>query len=271
MEAYEGQHDVAALIMFANVAVSLSVLMTYPLQLFPAIELLGPVFQQNKYLSRFYQQSNAAPVVEEEDKDLSGFEPLPAIFEHEVASLGSLPEEHNYGAEDDEDDAPKRPRSEEGGSSMSGVSSVTSSIFPRMIMPGDSPQLRATLVLFTYAVAVVVPNVQALISLAGALAGSSIALIIPPILELAYIDFLEHLEQLPKPGASPAQSNFRAPPSSPHLLRTSSLPSRKQRTSRRYLLERAKCYLIFGLGSLFMCLGTYFSLVDIVNIYIGAK
>ena len=58
-------------------------------------------------------------------------------------------------------------------------------------MPGDSPLLRASLVLLTYLVAVVVPNVQSLISLAGALAGSSTALLIPPALELAYLRHLE--------------------------------------------------------------------------------
>ncbi|XP_077568091.1 proton-coupled amino acid transporter 2-like [Stigmatopora nigra] len=99
-------------LMIANSAVSLSVLLTYPLQLFPALELLGPIFSR-------------------------------------CSSMGE----------------------------------VASALFlgPKLTMPGDSIQLRVSLVFMTYLVAVVVPNVQALISLAGAVAGSSSALLIPPI------------------------------------------------------------------------------------------
>lgn len=268
MEVYHGESDLSAIIMFANVAVSLSVLMTYPLQLFPAIELLGPIFQQNKYLSKFFQQGNA--VVDDDDKDLSGFEPLPPISENEVAKIEALPDEHNYETNLDDEFPP--PRSEDA-VSLSGVSSVSGSIFPQMIMPGDSPQLRATLVLFTYIVAIVVPNVQALISLAGALAGSSIALLIPPVLELAYIEFLEHLEeQRPILAASPLTSKLMVPPASPHLARLNSLSAKKKkRKSYKYWKERVKCHVNFGLGLLFLLIGTYFSLVDIVRIYLGTK
>ena len=75
---------------------------------------------------------------------------------------------------------------------VSSILDFPNQIMPTMILPGDSPQLRATLVVTTYTIAVIVPNVQALISLAGALAGSSCALIIPPILELAW---LRHLSE----------------------------------------------------------------------------
>jgi hypothetical protein len=47
---------------------------------------------------------------------------------------------------------------------------------------------RMMLVLSTYTVAILIPNVQSLISLAGALSGSSTALLIPPALELAWLD-----------------------------------------------------------------------------------
>ena len=49
---------------------------------------------------------------------------------------------------------------------------------------GDSIFLRACLVLFTYFIAVTIPSVEELISLSGAFAGSSCALIIPPLVEL---------------------------------------------------------------------------------------
>ena len=99
--------------------------------------------------------------------------------------------------------------------SASGISSLAS-MMPKMTLPGDSPQLRALLVLMTYVIAVVVPNVQALISLAGALAGSSTALLIPPLLELAWIEHLEHCEQR-APTSSSSSASISA---SPHIIRT---------------------------------------------------
>ena len=74
-------------------AVSFSVLLTYPLQLFPAIELLGPAFQRNRYLSRFFHQYNNPTNDnddDDDDKDLSGFEPLPPIEEHQVVTHEEL-------------------------------------------------------------------------------------------------------------------------------------------------------------------------------------
>lgn len=54
----------------------------------------------------------------------------------------------------------------------------------RETFEGDSISLRACLVMFTFLIAVSIPNVQELISLSGAFAGSSCALIIPPLIEL---------------------------------------------------------------------------------------
>ena len=42
------------------------------------------------------------------------------------------------------------------------------------------------LVLVTYILAIAVPNVESLISLAGALAGSSVALLVPPLMHICY-------------------------------------------------------------------------------------
>lgn len=54
-------------------------------------------------------------------------------------------------------------------------------------LKGDSKCMRSLLVLITFAAAASVPNVQELISLAGALAGSSAALIIPPLIQLFFL------------------------------------------------------------------------------------
>lgn len=167
-------------IMIANAAVSLSILFTYPLQMFPALELIGPWLQQKMNRKQ-----------EEDEKDLTGFEPLPPLFEHQVTTdFEPMEMEHDYNSETDDaqtgDDASDADEEE-----RSTFSRVTATVFPELTMPGDSPLLRASLVLLTYMVAVVVPNVQSLISLAGALAGSSTALLIPPTMELAYLRHLE--------------------------------------------------------------------------------
>lgn len=111
--------DHREMILIANTFVSVSVLLTYPLQLFPCLELVGAWVEQ---------------------KRRRGLEPL------------SMDEENEEEKES--------------------------------FIPGDSPQLRLGLVMLTYVVAIVIPNVQQLISLAGALCGSSTALLIPPLLEL---------------------------------------------------------------------------------------
>lgn len=140
-------------------------------------------------------------------------------------------------------------------------------MFPKMIMPGDSVQLRAFLVIMTYLVAVVVPNVQALISLVGALAGSSTALLIPPILELAWIQTLEEHRATTSPTAvdnesEPAHTGLGSP----------FAPRRIQKVpfaycGGKYWASKIKCYLLFGFGVIFAGIGTYASLTDIIRIY----
>ena len=238
LESYRNDPGITWWLMAANTTVSLSVLLTYPLQLFPALELIAPW-----YLKMRNKGSDL-----KEEVDLAGFEPLPPLPEHDVASLDSLPSEHHYGLELD---------MEEDGNevmSMTAMSSVAS-MFPVMTMPGDSPQLRASLVLLTFMVAVVVPNVQALISLAGALAGSSTALLIPPILELAWIRNLER--DAPEDSDDDEARSWIVAPT----------------TSRwgKWWLEKLKCYFLLFMGSIFCAIGTYASLADIVRIYRGKE
>jgi solute carrier family 36 (proton-coupled amino acid transporter) len=85
-------------------------------------------------------------------------------------------------------------------------------------------------------VAVAIPNVQSLISLAGALAGSSTALLIPPALELAGL----RLEQQ-QPGAVPTGGNHQ------------------------WAVHR--CYLLLMGGFIFMLIGTIASIADILHAY----
>ena len=238
VENYRDDTRIMMWLTMANTFVSLSVLLTYPLQLFPALELLGPWIVSKQW-----------PAQDENDVDdlLDGFEPLPPLPEHEALeeySVASMPDEHDYEGlnnEADDDDTSK-----------AGMSSVTS-FFPELTMPGDSPQLRAGLVVGTYLVAVIVPNVQALISLAGAVAGSSTALLIPPLLELAFLWHLEKEEHdMQGNEAEGVKRKVYANPFGPRWL------------------EKIKCYCLLLLGSVFAGIGTYASIADIVKIYRGS-
>lgn len=74
LQAYRDDKSITWWLMLANTAGSLSVLMMYPLQLFPALELIGPMIAA-KFLSKKLVEN-----------DLEGFEPLPPLPEHDVAS-----------------------------------------------------------------------------------------------------------------------------------------------------------------------------------------
>jgi len=282
---YQSDPSLRWWLLVANATISLSVLLTYPLQLFPAVELIGP------WWSKHFGRDD----LDLEEKDLNGFDPMPALPEHdeyaeeEVDGVSNMESTQNHGNErgDDENDQPeassftgllKRAGSsfgidaDDAASVVSSVMDFPNQMMPKMILPGDSPQLRASLVLITYTIAVIVPNVQALISLAGALAGSSTALLIPPILELAW---LEHLGGGSKDPSStkantavPDRVAATSPPSSPALkLMQSSVKPVKHPSF--IMVSKVKCYVLLVAGFVFMCIGTESSLADIIAIYSG--
>ena len=260
LEAYRDDPSITFYVMAANTAISLSVLLSYPLQLFPALELIG-----NTNFARWL--GGFDKVDDEDEESLSGFEPLPPLPEHDVAEhdVDALPSEHHYGMENPEEDE------DEAKSiiSKSTIKSMTSAIFPTMIMTGDSPQLRAFLVFSTYLIAVAVPNVQALISLVGALAGSSTALLIPPILELAWVHTLEEHRHHDTPASAPPEevTSLTSPPSSPFRDRRAVEKKKFVWIGVKYWASKIKSYILFVLGVVFAIIGTYASLMDIVRIY----
>ena len=267
LENFNNDSSVTAWVNIANAAVSFSVLLTYPLTLFPAVELLGLALERSNSLLANLLRGNAVEKDGDDSSSLDAFEPLPPLPEDDVASMESLPMEHHYGQETTESSPPQVDNEAEEAASASGISSLAS-MMPKMTLPGDSPQLRALLVLMTYVIAVVVPNVQALISLAGALAGSSTALLIPPLLELAWIEHLEHCEQR-APTSSSSSASISA---SPHIIRTTMSKRRNSRwttSGNNYWKEKGKCYVLLVLGAIFMCIGTFASISDIVKIYVG--
>ena len=282
LEEYKDNTTIIVYLMLANTAVSLSVLFTYPIQLFPVIELVGPKATALWYMIRHGGKKNDIDALDEDDEehDLAGFGPLPTLPEHEDASLGSYNNEHIYdkhekkindddsvGSDDVDELVQDRKKIPDLGLRNSMMSNITE-VFPKMSIPGDSLSIRVILVVLTYCVAVVVPNVQALISLAGAVAGSSTALLIPPILELALIEHLETSAPTPAHTASPK-------PTPPSFLQTTiSKPSFLRRLMRhdlsgKYWKKKLKNYVLFWVGILFFIVGAYASIADIVSIWLG--
>lgn len=118
----------AGLVYAANFAASLSILLTYPLQLFPATVLMGQIVARRRARQTPPDKAAVAP---------------PA-----------------------------------GGGAAR----------PYSGLEGDSFPLRACLVLATYALAISIPHVQEMISLAGAVSGAATSLIIPPLLQIRFAE-----------------------------------------------------------------------------------
>jgi len=110
--------------------------------------------------------------------------------------------------------------------------------------------VRLVLVLTTYLVAVLVPNVQTLISLAGAVAGSSTALLLPPLLDIAWVQ-----------KTTVVHEHNHDHRDGHDMLFGRYNHGRTMRLWRNYAL-------VLG-GLLFLIIGTYASLVDIVRVYTG--
>eukprot|EP00592_Proboscia_alata_P019739 CAMPEP_0194406004 /NCGR_PEP_ID=MMETSP0176-20130528/4314_1 /TAXON_ID=216777 /ORGANISM="Proboscia alata, Strain PI-D3" /LENGTH=791 /DNA_ID=CAMNT_0039205057 /DNA_START=91 /DNA_END=2466 /DNA_ORIENTATION=- len=153
------------------------------------------------------------------------------------------------------------------------------------VLPGDSPIFRAGLVLATFSVAILVPNVQSLVALVGAVTGSSTALLIPPILELAYIRHMEAKETATRRLGRSLLGDWEGGPSiaskrmlfgnSPKIYNSYSLGGnsssnprhKKRRPNKNYLWDKILSWCLLILGSVFALIGSYFSLRDIVLSY----
>jgi len=143
---------VHVLLLIANAVVSLSVLVTYPLQLYPCLGLIEP------FLGSTAAQTEAMGFSALRDEPVNDSS-VGARLVEEDCDQNSTYQQRQF-----PDGEPQR------------AAGSTSTLKTRM-----------TLVFATYVVAIVIPSVESLISLAGALAGSSTAFILPPVLHIAYL------------------------------------------------------------------------------------
>jgi amino acid permease len=236
----------------ANSLLSLAVLLTYPLQLFPTYELVGPwALRFSTKLRRLRGNgSDDDDAVEEEDGILRSLS---------MPQLSTVPEAETDHPREEDKERTEQIFAEAGSSLTAESSTLPSSSYSHgrrghlagfcgdldyYPTKGDSPQLRALLVGLTVVLAIAIPNVELLVSLAGALSGSATGLIIPPLLQLAHFGKLQREQQ---------EQELQ----------------RDQASARYYWCKRLENYILLALGILVMLIGTGAALADIVRVYLG--
>eukprot|EP00536_Pseudo-nitzschia_multiseries_P014205 jgi/Psemu1/214021/e_gw1.669.34.1 len=217
LERYPDDPELTVWVMLSNALVTVSIAVSYPLQLYPAVELVAPAFANE---CNYNDKSS--------DKDRLGLKGIP---EHRALSVRSLLSTSESECEE--------PRNQVEDPSMNDAATTASN---SVALPGDSPALRAGLVAGTYVLAMAVPNVHNLVSLVGAVTGSSTALLIPPILELAYLRRKEVEEAL-----SHSRNNIK--------------------NVNSIVWNRVVAWGLLILGSMFALIGSYFSVLDILKSY----
>mmetsp|Transcript_8498 Transcript_8498/g.25670 ORF Transcript_8498/g.25670 Transcript_8498/m.25670 type:complete len:340 (-) Transcript_8498:407-1426(-) len=221
--------SLVALAYAINLVASLSLIFTYPLQLFPAVGLMGQLLARRR-------RRRASLVIGDKGSSSS-----------------------------------TRERSGGGNADANGA------------VEGDSLPMRMTLVLSTYAAAMIVPHLRALIALAGAVTGSMTSLILPPLLAVKFV-FDEAGEEEEDDDDEGRRRHRHCVSSAPRGMeeegemegaddddgvRTTGRRRRRRRSRRRKATAAVAAWFVslIGVGCAYGILGTFFSVKDIVNIY----
>ena len=241
----------ATLALFVNVIAGLSLLFTYPLQLFPAVGLSGQIVARRRRRTTSTTTSIAERTMilgRDDDRD---------EYRHDVV---------------------KKPHPHQPYASPPSFSGLD----------GDSVPLRVALVLSTYVAAVLLPSLQSLIALTGAITGALTSLILPPALALKFETLV------PTAAAVAAADAANTPPVTPDSY-GSFVRGKERKASNGYdeydgvneeeeddgrsrqlgdrigLLSTGKArWFIFliSVGCVYGTLGTYFSVLDVVTAYL---
>lgn len=235
LELYANDHPHwQNLLLLANVAVSLSVLLTYPLQLVPCFELLSGSVPSTTAAVR-------GSAIAEREQELLLFESVPRL--PTVSSNGNLVADY---VETQRHPSPRNNADRDWNHDRGVVNPLPTTAVA--VGGGEDVQTRVVvvLVLLTYVAAIAIPNVESIIALAGALAGSSTALLLPPALQIAY----HHKQQRRRHHHHVDYGHI-----------TTTTPTARDAAVTIFP------YVLFAGGLIFMVTGTYAALMDIVKIY----
>jgi len=208
------------ILLLTNVIASLSLVFTYPLQLFPAIGLACQIVAAKEKMSvrssKVNDSQEAVPLTSAMDIDTS----YDAASDSTISKKGEVTKEK-----------PTRERN----------------INNSMLIEGDSILLRSSLVITTFVVAAIVPQLQTLIALAGSVAGATTSLILPPLLALQ-MTLLDR------------QSAMRS--------NTKILPDSMWMCGMGQFFSQTVFYSsLFVVGCIYGTLGTVYSIIDIISQY----
>ena len=248
VEKAEG--DDLTLLYAANTLVSVAVLLTYPLQLFPSYELVGPTIAKyftspstnttsqssievDNHGHAYIAANEEEPQQQQQQQDSQDEDTLPQSSLNEAPFLDE-PEDEEETIQETTTRSNEHMQQEFNYWHYFGTSY------------GDTPAVRAGLVMVTYLFAIIIPNVQLLVSLAGAVSGSATGLLVPPLLQLANWKRLERQETLAEETTT--DGNF-----GPWY----------------YQQRRMNCYVLLFMGTLVLIIGTGASLRDIIRVYMG--
>lgn len=279
------KEDNLEILNMANLLVSIAVLLTYPLQLFPSYELVGPAvakyFTTNGGSTIGEEMEENSYVAANSDDEEGGRLHTTASPEqrHNIADddASTTPVETPFSDEDLDPAAAPTRRSEEvpitdstadtaGLDTATGLHPETSYWNYYGTSYGDTPTVRVGLVLVTYLFAIVVPNVQLLVSLAGAVSGSATGLLIPPMLQLAHWRKMEQRER--QQQQLEEEEEERLSGQTTNTNSSSQVPVVAY-GSWHYQQRRMQCYILFILGCIVLVIGTTSSLWDIIKVYRG--
>mmetsp|Transcript_22984 Transcript_22984/g.63978 ORF Transcript_22984/g.63978 Transcript_22984/m.63978 type:complete len:643 (-) Transcript_22984:9-1937(-) len=250
------------LILVANALVSLSVLVTYPLQLFPAVELVERWLQQrHRQRSNRNSSLNEVEVLsldgDDETGNSRGIESLAEPNNNDLHSTRTR-QQHERGNPYQSQLSLKTVETTASSSSSSNPSNNGTHNNNRDHVDDDEPDgimmnthnspsffytTRIGLVMVTFLIATLIPNVQTLISLAGAVAGSSTALLIPPVLQIAWLKKQQQQQEESSVASTRSPSSFG--------------------------IELTLCYVLFFGGVVFLLIGAIASCADIARAYTG--
>jgi len=223
------------IVFLANLIVSISLLFTYPLQLYPILGLTGQI------LSKMQKKHSSADSIETPTRISDIFLGSKHSNDTDLSNYGSI------------NSSQTTPHYKNGDKAHDGnIDTFLNEGSPEKVKDDgmkiecDSLKMRFSLVFLTYLMAMVVPHLELLISLGGALTGSMTSIILPPLIALKFVideatSGLKHSERGSK------KEIFRA------LVNSS---------DKKWILIFSS---FIGLGLVYGIIGTWYSLKDLIK------